>query len=248
MLTHKIDMDGPLCIVQQSKWLLYAYNANITTSERNLDTVLILATNHNANLSARTKDFATPLHYLAKVIPENDIEQKKLRQILSRFQSSNINATTSNGDTPLHRAVFARNVFVTRFLLENNATPDAKDGFGLTPLYYAVDERDKVACVDIVKLLLVYEADPTVQSKHGSPMDQAVSGFNPDILKLMQEYKDGTLETISQLQRRHNNHLRRNSHSFVPAVPSQPCNAFIDVLPTERNILDVSNLYIDSIS
>lgn len=66
---------------------------------------------------------------------------------------ADIHARDDDGQTPLHLA----NVEVARLLLERGADVDARDSRGNTPLILAVNSRE---CLDLVKLLLSYGADP----------------------------------------------------------------------------------------
>jgi ankyrin repeat protein len=58
--------------------------------------------------------------------------------------------------TPLHRAVSAKQLAVTQFLLENGADPNALDVFNQTPLAVAMDVE---AGNEMIQLLKDYGAD-----------------------------------------------------------------------------------------
>ena len=94
---------------------------------------------HGADLSLRTKEGETPLHLAACSAP-------RLRVILNHIQRQGtetlkVDATDSEGRTPLHYAAAAGNFSAMRILISHGADINARDTCGATVLHYAVECR-----------------------------------------------------------------------------------------------------------
>lgn len=173
---------------------------NLLFREGKLTILSMLTQMPHLDLTRRNSDLATALHYIVSIIPNNSAEEQQLKEILTMFTRFDIDPITNNGETPLHRAVFKRNFIVTKFLLENGAQPNIQNSNGITPLYYALDERDHVADLNIIRILLVYGADSSIKSKYGTPLDCALAAFNSESLQLLQDAKTGKIRRKTILQ------------------------------------------------
>merc|ERR1711974_252900 len=82
-------------------------------------------------------------------------------------------------ETPLHQATERSNLCAVEYLLANNANVDAQNKLGETALHYAVRTKD----TDLIKLLLQYDADLSIRSRDGTPMD--IVGDNPELIEIL---------------------------------------------------------------
>jgi uncharacterized protein len=83
--------------------------------------------------------------------------------LLQRGANPNVPSTNAFHVMPLHSAVAANSLEISRLLLEAGANPDARQQKGITALHSAAHNGN----VDIVKLLLAHGADPKVSSDDG---------------------------------------------------------------------------------
>ncbi len=116
------------------------------------------------------------------------------------------NARDAAGQTPLHWAVACGHADIEELLLERGADPNAKDFAGNTPLHIAAMTTyfSEVAEVmfevgpklfpaefpydrgDVVRMLLEYGADPTVENEQGlTPLDLAVKMDNDLVAEII---------------------------------------------------------------
>ena len=160
--------------------------AHCAASQGSLEVLLVLLKNPKIDLSKRNTDGTTALHYVARIKPKDEVEKKKLAQILTLFKESvDLDILGKGGETPLHQAVLRQSVFVVQYLLENDADANALNDSNAGPLFFAVGNRD----IECVKVLLLYGANPTVKSKRGTPMEVAIHNNSSSILQLLEDHK-----------------------------------------------------------
>ena len=86
--------------------------------------------------------------------------------------------------TPLHSAAAAHSGSIVRMLLENGATPNARQEGGWTPLHEAAQIGD----MNMVKSLLDHGADPLAKSNDGkTPVEMAQAKGHAEIVELLSE-------------------------------------------------------------
>lgn len=83
-------------------------------------------------------------------------------------------------------AVYNKNAEVLDLLLRNGGDVDLDDGFGATPLMYAVSTDQ----IELVKVLLEHKADPNLKDKTGNTaFSNAKKVRNREITKLLEAVK-----------------------------------------------------------
>jgi ankyrin repeat protein len=81
---------------------------------------------------------------------------------------ADVNARSAGGNTPLLRAMEARNPAVTKLLLDRGADPNLAYKNGYTPLHCAVNVEN----TNLMQLLLDHKADPNLRNNEGrTPLD-----------------------------------------------------------------------------
>jgi ankyrin repeat protein len=92
-----------------------------------------------------------------------------------------VNEADNDGMTPLHHACIEKSFEAAKILLEAGAIVDVRDKWGGTALGRAVYGKD--GSVDLVRLLVEYGADPTVENNKGnSPLTLAQRTQKADYL------------------------------------------------------------------
>ena len=81
----------------------------------------------------------------------NDKNHYDVVEYLVEMQNADVNITTKDGETPLHRACKRENLRIVKFLHMHNANTDLKDINGETPLHYACEYNSNI---DVVKYLI----------------------------------------------------------------------------------------------
>ena len=122
--------------------------------------IVQLFINHGANVNAKNKLGATPLH-TASINGHLEIVQ-----LLIKYDA-NPNLQNNLGKTPLHNAAYAGHSLVTQFLLQYNAKPYISDKNSCTALHLAAIGMYKYKnrnYIDTIKYLLQKNADPNAQT------------------------------------------------------------------------------------
>lgn len=132
-----------------------------------------------ANVRARNRRGAEPLHYAVDGIPESHawdpVAQVAVVTCLIEA-GADPNSTDKNGVTPLHRAVRTRCASAVRTLLLHGANPRLGNGNGSTALHLAVQNTGRGGSGssasreqqrEIIMLLMKHGARPTDQDAAG---------------------------------------------------------------------------------
>lgn len=139
---------------------------------------LLLA--HGAKVEGTTDGECTPLHLAASY---GTLET--LKKLLK--SDADPNAIDANGNTPLYYA--AKNFYKLRALIKYKANPNIENKQGIAPLHIAV----KAALSDNVRALIEagakFEDNPIFEDGKTSPMHIAAELENPEMLKLLIEYR-----------------------------------------------------------
>ncbi|KAL5292307.1 hypothetical protein ACFFRR_011238 [Megaselia abdita] len=133
----------------------------------------------------------------------------------------NLDVKTKVDRTPLHLAAYYGHDEIAEMLLQSGkCMVNSKDFFKMTPLHWAVEKRNK----GIVRLLLEYDADPTVVSKFGkTPIAIAVQTEQPDILEILENAKN------SQQSKKFNEESMANA-SLLDAKDKEASDAVNSIL------------------
>jgi len=139
-----------------------------------------------ANVRARNRRGAEPLHYAVDGIPDspgwNPAAQEAIIQCLIEA-GADPNSTDKSGVTPLHRAVRTRCAAAVRALLVNGAGEWLPNGNGSTPLHLAVQNTGRGGSGssaareqqrEIILLLLKHGARPTDRDRSGKTVLESV--------------------------------------------------------------------------
>jgi Ankyrin repeats (3 copies)/Ankyrin repeat len=139
-----------------------------------------------ANVRARNRRGAEPLHYAVDGIPESPCWNPAAQEVVVEFlirAGADPNSADKSGVTPLHRAVRTRCASAVRALLLNGAKPRARNGSGSTPLHLAVQNTGRGGSGspasreqqwEIIVLLLSHGARPTDKDISGKTVVQSV--------------------------------------------------------------------------
>jgi Ankyrin repeats (many copies) len=138
---------------------------------------------HGADVHARNRRGAEPLHYAADA---NRFEPAAQAETVAYLLSigADPNALNKDGVAPLHRAVRTRSLAAVRALLDGGANPRLPNSAGSTPLHLAVQTtgrggsgsslaREQQAA--IVRLLLERGARVTDRDRRGKTVLQAAT-------------------------------------------------------------------------
>jgi ankyrin repeat protein len=140
-----------------------------------------------ANVGARNRRGAEPLHYAADGMPEshtwNPTAQAATVECLIEA-GADPNSADKSGVTPLHRAVRTRCAAAVRALLANGADARRRNGSGSTPLHLAVQNTGRGGTgssaareqqKEIILLLLKHGARLTDMDAVGRTVRQSVA-------------------------------------------------------------------------
>ena len=132
-----------------------------------------------ANVSARNRRGAEPLHYAADGAPGSPSWNPDAQHAVVEFLievGADPNAEDKTGVTPLHRAVRTRCTPAVRALLSNGADARRKNKGGSTPLHLAVQNTGRGGTgsaasreeqTEIIRLLLSHGARPSDRNSAG---------------------------------------------------------------------------------
>jgi ankyrin repeat protein len=139
-----------------------------------------------ANVRARNRRGAEPLHYAVDGIPESPGWNPEAQEAVIGClidAGAEPNATDKSGVTPLHRALRTRCAAAVRALLVNDASPWLPNGSGSTPLHLAVQNTGRGGSGssaareqqrEIIQLLLKHGARPTDRDTSGKSVLECV--------------------------------------------------------------------------
>jgi Ankyrin repeats (3 copies)/Ankyrin repeat len=140
-----------------------------------------------ANVGARNRRGAEPLHYAADGAPGNDFWNPREQAWVITYlieRGADPNALDNSGVTPLHRAVRTRSAAAVRALLEHGANVRTPNKRGSTPLHLAVQNTgrsDSGAAEakdqqrEIIAVLLEHGARPTDADAHGKTVEASAT-------------------------------------------------------------------------
>jgi ankyrin repeat protein len=139
-----------------------------------------------ANVSARNRRGAEPLHYAADGIPGSDAWHPDAQYAILEFligAGADPNSEDKSGVAPLHRAVRTRCTAAVRALLLNGADPVKRNKSGSTPLHLAVQNTGRSSAATpiargeqekIIRLLLQHGARPSDKNFSGKSVADSV--------------------------------------------------------------------------
>jgi hypothetical protein len=132
-----------------------------------------------ANVSARNRRGAEPLHYAADGVPGSPAWDPDAQGAVVEFlvaAGADPNSADNSGVAPLHRAVRTRCAAAVRALLANGADPRRRNNRGSTPLHLAIQNTGRGGTASaasreqqaaIIRLLLGRGARPSDKDSAG---------------------------------------------------------------------------------
>ena len=145
--------------------------------------VMELLVAHGADIHARNRRGAEPLHYAADANRWDPVAQADAIAYLLSV-GADADALNKDGVAPLHRAVRTRSLPAVRALLDGGANPRLPNTAGSTPLHLAVQTtgrggsgsaRAREQQAGIVRLLLERGARATDRDRQGKTVHQAAT-------------------------------------------------------------------------
>ena len=140
----------------------------------------------DANVSARNRRGAEPLHYAADGAPGSDAWDPDGQYAIVQFligAGANPNSEDKSGVAPLHRAVRTRCAAAARALLLNGADALRRNKSGSTPLHLAIQNTGRGGTgssasreeqTEIIRLLLRHGARPSDRDSAGRSVKDCV--------------------------------------------------------------------------
>jgi ankyrin repeat protein len=144
--------------------------------------LILLLLDHGAPIDTCDANGVSALHRVADHRQAPQANAEAAARVLIEH-GANVNARNWDDVTPLHQAVRARNLSVTKILLLHGADANAKDkGHGSTPLRRAISSTGasatagtKSLMLPLATLLLDYGADPCALDKRGVSVYESAS-------------------------------------------------------------------------
>jgi ankyrin repeat protein len=149
--------------------------------------IIPLLLRSGADVDARTSEADGNLTLLhVEVTKSGNANVDTIRILLKYMTPDQINATDSNGLTPLHHAVRFGKIEIIQFLLDNGADVDARASkrHGKTPLHFAAEQSN----VDVVTYLLEHMTPEQINAtdKYGwTPLHIAARFSKTEIIPLL---------------------------------------------------------------
>ena len=141
-----------------------------------LDVVVKHRTKDEAMLNARNSWSCSGLHLACKC--------EHINEALTLLEKGpSVNVKDKHSTTPLHFAVTDEYEALVRMLLEAGARVESRDNFGLRPLSIAVYRGS----IPLVRMLLDFHANPNVDYKSRTCLEDAILYRQDDIVQLLRE-------------------------------------------------------------
>nr|CAH8861327.1 unnamed protein product [Trichobilharzia regenti] len=143
----------------------------------NIQKVLLLITEHNADVHACNANGLNALHLASK-----EGHAAVVRELIDR--GAKPNTATKKGNTALHIASLAGQFEIVKLLLEAGADVNVQAQNGFTPLYMAAQENH----LEVVRLLLANGANPGLTTDDGfTPLAVALQQGHDRVVALLLE-------------------------------------------------------------
>jgi len=130
----------------------------------NFEIIKFLVEEKGYDITQKTKDEETMLHFYMFRTPSKEIKISHIRYFLEN--GIDVNAKNNFGNTPLHWACTKRNFELIKFLVSQGADVNAKGQLDNTPLTY-VSDNDYTNRNDWIKYLIENGADVNAKTTNG---------------------------------------------------------------------------------
>jgi len=140
-------------------------------------TIAELLIRSKADVNARNKDEATPLH-IAAAEGHADVADLLVKH------GADVNAKNKYGAAPLHEAASNGHIEVAELLLRSGADLNARNGLGSTPLHVAAHNGN----LEVVEFLVKKGADVNLRNMYGAtPLHEAAFNGHANVVRLLLE-------------------------------------------------------------